>query len=83
MAWDGKGRRAEDEGRESLRDIVISSRSDLRNFIDNFEDHEKEDETKFTDHNKRILALERDSIRIYTASGLIAGLVAFIFRIWK
>lgn len=83
MSWDGKGRRAEDQGRESLRDIVISTRQDVRNHIDNFEKHDVENARIFNDHATRLRSVEDDRIRIYTGAGIVAFIVGFIMRIWK
>lgn len=75
MTWDGIGRRDEDNGRESLRDIVISQRQDTRNFIDNFNEHKEEDTKSFDAINKK---LEFHQKIVYGGMGIVIFLELII-----
>lgn len=77
------GRRAEDQGQESTRDILIGLRSDVKFYLRNQEKHEKEDEKKFDDLDRRTKGLELREARVIGGAGVVAFIVALLVRMFK
>lgn len=87
---DDFGRRAEDNGQESTREILMGIRSDLKFYIRNQERHEAEDKDnenknleKFKELDARTKGLELREARIYGGAGVVAFVVALLVKMFK
>lgn len=77
------GRRAEDTGLESTREILIEVRTDLRNLVNNYEEHKRDNFNKFEKIDGRLSSLETDRAKIWGGAGVIAVITAWLFKLIK